>query len=113
MAAAATAGRDGLSVVTPYRDYRGVPVVGAWRWLADRDLGVASEIDAAQAFQPLYALERVFAILLALLALAGAGVGGGRRGRGARAAARRPVRARGPPGGRIRDRTPARRRRDG
>ena len=57
MAAAATAGRAGLSL-TPYRDYRGVPVVGAWRWLADRDLGIASEIDAAQAFQPLHALER-------------------------------------------------------
>ena len=37
MAAAATAGHAGLSL-TPYRDYRGVPVVGAWRWLADRDL---------------------------------------------------------------------------
>ena len=73
MAAAATAGHDGFSVVA-YRDYRGVPVVGAWRWLHDRDLGVASEIDAAQAFQPMRALERVFAALLALLALAGAGV---------------------------------------
>ena len=71
MAAAATAGRDGLSLA-PYRDYRGVPVVGAWRWLADRELGIASEIDADQAFQPLRALERVFAALLALLALAGA-----------------------------------------
>ena len=73
MAAAATAGHDGLSV-EPYRDYRGVPVVGAWRWLEDRSLGVASEIDAAQAYQPLHALERVFATLLALLALAGGGV---------------------------------------
>jgi len=73
MAAAATAGHDGLSVVA-YRDYRGVPVVGAWRWLADREVGVASEIDAAQAFKPLGALERVFAALLALLAVAGVGV---------------------------------------
>ena len=73
MAAAATAGHDGFSVVA-YRDYRGVPVVGAWRWLPDCDLGVASEIDAAQAFQPMRALERVFTALLALLALAGVGV---------------------------------------
>jgi hypothetical protein len=71
MAAAATAGRDGLSI-TPYRDYRGVPVVGAWRWLSDRHFGIASEIDADQAFQPLYALERIFATLLVLLALVGA-----------------------------------------
>ena len=73
MAAAATTGHDGLTVAA-YRDYRGVPVVGAWQWLADRDVGVASEIDAAQAFQPLGALERVFAALLALLAVAGVGV---------------------------------------
>jgi tRNA A-37 threonylcarbamoyl transferase component Bud32 len=71
MAAAATAGRDGLSI-TPYRDYRGVPVVGAWRWLSDRHFGIASEIDADQAFQSLYTLERLFATLLVLLALAGA-----------------------------------------
>jgi hypothetical protein len=75
MAAAATAGRDGVSVA-PYRDYRGVPVVGAWRWLPDREIGVASEIDAAQAFEPLGALERVFQTLIALLGLAGAGLMG-------------------------------------
>ncbi len=70
MAAAATAGQSGRALV-PYRDYRGVPVVAAWRWLPERNLGVASEIDAAQAFEPLRALERVFDTLLALVAAAG------------------------------------------
>ena len=72
MAASATAGRAGVAV-EPYRDYRGVPVVGAWQWLDDRGLGIASEVDAAEAFEPLRALERVFGALVALLVLAGAG----------------------------------------
>jgi hypothetical protein len=70
MAAAVTAGRSGRALV-PYRDYRGVPVVAAWRWLPDRELGLATEIDAAQAFEPLRALERVFDGILGLLAAAG------------------------------------------
>ena len=44
MAAAATAGQDGYDWVG-YRDYRGVEVIGAWRWLADYGFGVAAEMD--------------------------------------------------------------------
>lgn len=44
MAAAATAGQDGHDWVG-YRDYRGVEVVGAWRWLAEYGFGVAAEMD--------------------------------------------------------------------
>ena len=44
MAAAATAGEDGHDWVG-YRDYRGVEVIGAWRWLADYGFGVAAEMD--------------------------------------------------------------------
>jgi nucleotide-binding universal stress UspA family protein len=44
MAAAATAGEDGYDWVG-YRDYRGVEVIGAWRWLADYGFGVAAEMD--------------------------------------------------------------------
>ncbi len=68
----AMAGADGVSVV-PYRDYRGVSVVGAWTWLPARGFGVLSELDAAEAFAPLAALERIFATLVALLGLMGAG----------------------------------------
>jgi hypothetical protein len=70
--AVAAAGELGATMLEPYRDYRGVPVVGAWRWLPERELGVATEMDAAQAYQPLRALERVFGTLVALLAAAGA-----------------------------------------
>jgi nucleotide-binding universal stress UspA family protein len=46
MAAAATAGQDGCDW-TGYRDYRGVEVIGAWRWLPDYGFGVAAEMDRA------------------------------------------------------------------
>lgn len=46
MAAAATRGEDG-SDWRGYRDYRGVDVVGAWRWLGDCGFGVAAEMDCA------------------------------------------------------------------
>jgi signal transduction histidine kinase len=68
----AIAGADGVAVI-PYRDYRGVPVVGAWTWVPARGFGVLSELDAAEAFESLDALERVFTALLALLAVMGAG----------------------------------------
>ena len=63
------AAEDGVRV-TPYPDYRGVPVVGAWTWLAPRGFGIISEVDAAEAFRPLRVLERIFAVLVALLAVA-------------------------------------------
>ena len=69
-AADAVAGHAGVSVI-PYRDYRGVPVVGAWTWVAARGFGVLSEVDAEEAFEPLRALERIFGALLALLAVTG------------------------------------------
>ena len=72
MAASATAGQSGLNV-DGYRDYRGVPVVGAWTWLTDYDFGVATEIDVAEAYGAIYILRRAFWGLFALLA-ASAGV---------------------------------------
>ena len=40
-------------MLEPYRDYRGVEVIGAWRWLPAYDLGVLAEIAADEAFAPL------------------------------------------------------------
>lgn len=60
---------SGLSM-EPERDYRGVPVVGAWRWNPERHYGIATKIDAAEAFRPLQLLRRVVMALLLLLALA-------------------------------------------
>jgi tRNA A-37 threonylcarbamoyl transferase component Bud32 len=52
MAALAVSGHDG-SDIDGYRDMRGVPVVGAWQWLEDHELGLAAEIDYAEAYRPL------------------------------------------------------------
>ena len=38
----AVSGKSGADV-EGYRDYRGVPVVGAWMWLPKYDLGVATD----------------------------------------------------------------------
>ena len=67
MAAAAIEGPDGYNV-EGYRDYRGVPVVGAWTWLEDYDLGVATEQDVAEAYKSLYIIRRAFWGLFGLLA---------------------------------------------
>jgi nucleotide-binding universal stress UspA family protein len=46
MAQAATAGQDGRDFYG-YRDYRGVEVIGAWRWVSEYGFGVAAEMDLA------------------------------------------------------------------
>ncbi len=68
MAASAIAGNDGVNL-DGYRDYRGVPVVGAWKWLPKYDLGIATEIDVAEAFRPLFILQWTFRGLIGLLAI--------------------------------------------
>ena len=64
LAAEAVQGNDGFDAAG-YRDYRGVPSVGAWRWLADYDMAVATEIESAEAFQSVYVLRRAFWAMLA------------------------------------------------
>ncbi|HVX11518.1 MAG TPA: serine/threonine protein kinase [Pirellulales bacterium] len=66
MAADAVQGRTGVDV-DGYRDYRGVPNIGAWMWLPEYGFGVATEVDRADAFRPLQMLRFVFWGLFALL----------------------------------------------
>ncbi len=72
-AAEAIAGRPGVNV-EGYRDYRGVDVVGAWKWLPTNDVGVITEIDYAEAFHPLSILRWTFWGLFGLLALSAAAI---------------------------------------
>ena len=44
MARHAISGGEGVDV-DGYRDYRGVMVIGAWRWLSEYDMGLATEMD--------------------------------------------------------------------
>jgi hypothetical protein len=73
MAADAVQGNDGCDA-DGYRGYRGVPKVGAWRWLSDYDFGVAVEMDVAEAFQPVYILRHAFRGLMGLLILCAVGI---------------------------------------
>lgn len=62
---------DGEDVVEvePTRDYRGVHVVGASCWLPQFGFGVATQIDADEAFRPLRVLQTVFVVLVLFLLL--------------------------------------------
>jgi tRNA A-37 threonylcarbamoyl transferase component Bud32 len=73
MVAQAVAGRNGISVEST-RDYRGVPVVGAWRWLPSLGFGVATQIDAAEAYHPLHVLRWLFVALFLMLLLCATGL---------------------------------------
>ena len=67
---ATLAGEAGIDVLG-YLDYRGVPVIGAWRLLPQLQLGIVTEIDTADAYrtlQTLSSLTIVFALgLVAML----------------------------------------------
>ena len=53
----------------PYRS-SGRDVVGAWRWLDDLGLGVAIEIEAAEAYAPLRYLRTAFGVVFGALVIA-------------------------------------------
>jgi hypothetical protein len=73
LAAEAVQGKTGHDA-DGYRDYRGVPSVGAWRWVDDYDFGIGTEVDSAEAFRPVYILRRAFWFLMTLLALSALGI---------------------------------------
>ena len=57
--------------VDGYNDYRGVPVVGAWAWVPELDIGLATEVDVAEAFRPLKTLMGWFLLLFGLVVIFG------------------------------------------
>ncbi len=69
MAQSAVTGTSGVDVAG-YRDYRGVPTLGAWTWLKEYGFGVTTEVDKAEALKPLYILRNVFWMLFGLLSIA-------------------------------------------
>lgn len=73
MAAAAVAGEVGVDVAG-YPDYRGVPVVGAWRWLDAYGFGVATEADYAEVYAPLRPIRLATGGLAALFGVGALGL---------------------------------------
>ncbi len=69
MATSAVAGGSGVDL-SGYRDYRGVTVIGAWRWLPEYGFGVATEVAQTEAQRALRPLRIAFWALLALLGIA-------------------------------------------
>ena len=58
--------KDGIQV-NGYNDYRGIPVVGAWIWIPELNIGLTTEVDVAEAFRPLKTLMTWFFFLFGLL----------------------------------------------
>ena len=73
MAASAVRGEAGADVYG-YRDYRGVPVLGAWRWLDRYGFGVTTEVDRKEAFATLYDIQIAFYVVIGFLVVAMFGV---------------------------------------
>ncbi|MGD9090084.1 MAG: PAS domain S-box protein [Desulfobacterales bacterium] len=68
MARQATQGKAGLNV-KGYRDYRGVPVYGAWLWDDTLGIGLSNEIDEADALGPYYTTRTVILTVLGITVL--------------------------------------------
>ncbi|MDX1707762.1 MAG: PAS domain S-box protein, partial [Desulfobacterales bacterium] len=68
MAREATRGNSGLNV-TGYRDYRGVPVYGAWLWDEQLQIGLTTEINTADALGPYYTTRTVILTVLGITVL--------------------------------------------
>jgi len=62
------AGRGAM--LEPYPNLRGVPVIGAWRWLEDYGLGVAIEVEESHAYAPLRYLRLAFGAVFSALVIA-------------------------------------------
>ncbi len=58
MAEHATRQQNGMSTAG-YLDYRGIDVLGAWRWSQELQLAIATEVDVEEALTPFYKLRQV------------------------------------------------------
>jgi|GEM_PF-3381631 signal transduction histidine kinase/DNA-binding response OmpR family regulator len=60
---------EAASNVSGYRDYRGVPVVGAWLWDEELGFGITTEVDTEEAFETIRTGRYVTIALSALSAV--------------------------------------------
>jgi serine/threonine-protein kinase len=59
-------GAQGM-LLEPYPNYRGAEVIGAWRWLGGKEMAVAVEVEAAEAYAPQRYVQTAFGVLFAFL----------------------------------------------
>jgi eukaryotic-like serine/threonine-protein kinase len=57
-------------VLDPYPNHRGTDAIGAWRWLPEYAMGVAIEIEAAEAYAPMRYLNIAFGVVFSALVIA-------------------------------------------
>ncbi len=77
MASAAIRGEPGVYVEGPgYNDYRGVKVFGAWLWNPNLNIGMATEIDVAEALGPFRTVRTIVLSLIGSVVLIGLGLTG-------------------------------------
>lgn len=67
MAARAIKGGDGVNI-DGYRDYRGVKVVGAWVWSDEFGYGLATEVDAEEAYHSYYVTRSIIITVVGVIA---------------------------------------------
>lgn len=69
MAAKAISGKSGVDM-EGYRDYRGVPVYGAWLWDQTLDIGLATEINVEEVLSAYYIVRKsIFSVLFVMFFL--------------------------------------------
>jgi serine/threonine-protein kinase len=67
---AALHGKPEGVILDPYRSGRGGDVIGAWRWLPEYSMGVALQLDAAEAYAPMRYLNIAFGVVFGALVIA-------------------------------------------
>lgn len=73
MARSAIAGESGVDL-QGYRDHRGIPVIGAWVWDRHLRIGLATEMDVAEAYESWYTIRKLTLMMLLVIGAAGAGM---------------------------------------
>ena len=68
MAESATQGNSGTNTIG-YRDYRGVPVLGAWLWDEALGMGLTSKIDLKEALDPFYFVRNILLLVLSVIVI--------------------------------------------
>jgi signal transduction histidine kinase len=69
---AALAEQDGVAF---YNGYRDVPVIGAFSWLPELQMGLITEVEQAEVFAPIYSLQKIIILIGLGIALLSAQVG--------------------------------------